>query len=260
MARSVIKIVLVRAENPANIGQVARAMKNFGFKDLILVSCADHQAEESYTLGWKAKDILNCAKAYRNLKTAIKKSSLTVGFTRRAGRRRGRGRLLADLIPQMREALRSGNVYLVFGNEKNGLSNDELKYCHELIAIPTTRVYPSLNLSHAVAVTLYAIFSRSQAGRKIKKKSDEFYATPNEFKLLMHDFEKTLAALGYDKSPKANLSKTTLLNLRNFFKRNALEKREYHLFRAFLSRVLNRKRGKVKKMNARSVRCEQIQT
>ncbi len=235
-----IRVVLARAENPANIGQVARAMKNFGFPHLILVDSASHQTEEAYTLGWKAKDILNKAQVCPALGKAVKHASLVVGFTRRSGRRRGQGRHLADITPQILEAAKSGAVYLVFGNEKNGLSNDELKHCHELVTIPTTRAYPALNLSHAVALALYSIFSGTKKGQKVNKKPDEFYATPAEFELLMRDFREVLTLLRYHESPKKNLLEGTLFNIRNFFKKNGVEKREFHLFRAFLSRVLER--------------------
>jgi tRNA C32,U32 (ribose-2'-O)-methylase TrmJ len=86
-----IHIVLVRAENPANIGQVARVMKNFGLSRLFLVDCVPHQVQEAYTLGWNAKEILDDARVLP-LKEAIQDSVLTVGFTRRSGHSRGEPR------------------------------------------------------------------------------------------------------------------------------------------------------------------------
>ena len=237
------RVILVRAENPANIGQVARAMKNFGFSNLALVTCASHQTHEAYTLGWKSKEILDRAQSYSSLKDAIQGTSLVVGFTRRSGRHRGQGRLIADAIPQIMEASRSGLVALVFGNEKNGLSNEELKYCDDLVIIPTASAYSSLNLSHAIAIALYSIYSQTLEGKKINKKPERFYTTPKEFEELMNDFRTTLIALGYQKSLRENLLETTLVNIKHFFKKCSVEKREFHLFKAFLAKVRGEREG-----------------
>ncbi|GLI70532.1 hypothetical protein VaNZ11_015447 [Volvox africanus] len=49
---------------------------------------------------------------------------------------------------------------LVFGREESGLTETELRLCSHACAIPTGRLQPSMNLSHAVAVALGEIFSR----------------------------------------------------------------------------------------------------
>jgi TrmH family RNA methyltransferase len=50
-----------------------------------------------------------------------------------------------------------GHVALVFGPEDNGLSRTELARCDLLVHIPARREFPTLNLSHAVGVVLYAV-------------------------------------------------------------------------------------------------------
>jgi tRNA/rRNA methyltransferase len=239
-----IQIVLVRAENPINIGQAARAMKNFGLSRLALVRCAPHQVEEAYTPGWKARKILDNASTFPAFKDAVGGSSLVVGFTNRGGKRRGEGRSVIDVLPQIVELAAHQQISLVFGNEKNGLSNEELNVCHEIATIPASKEYTSLNLSHAVAVVSFLIFSQTEDARLLKKKPEHYYGTPAEFEKLMEDFRTTLLSLGYQSPAGEGPLESTLGHIRRFFSRGSLDKRELHLFEAFLSRVQARLNSK----------------
>lgn len=232
-----LDVVLVRAENPANIGQTARAMKNFGFSRLLLVNCVPHRVEEAYTLGFRAKEILDQAPVYGSLEGAVRGSGLVIGFTRRNGRERGEPRSIVKVAERVVEVMRDQNVSLVFGNEKNGLSNEELVFCHELAFIPTGSEYSSLNLSHAVAVALFSVLTRLPECRMLLEKPERFYATPDEFEELIGNFREVLEMLDYENSSKEGLLERTLKNLGRFFHKAGLEKREFHLFRAFLRRM-----------------------
>lgn len=238
-----IQVVLVRAENSMNIGQTARAMKNFGFLNLSLVKSAPHQTDSSYTLGWKAKDVLDRAKCFGSLSSALQGSELVIGFTGRSGRKRGESKSVYEILDRILEVSSSGKVALLFGNEKNGLSNEEINFCHEIAFIPASPRYSSLNLSHAVCMVAGLIYN-SISGNRFKKKPERFYATHPEFEQLMKDFKTTLFVLKYHESPKKELSERTLENIRRFFVKSGLEKREYHLFRAFLAKILIKKEPK----------------
>jgi len=234
-------IILARAENPANIGQIARVMKNFGFNRLSLVNCGPHQSQEAYTLGWHAKEILDEAEVSESLQGTIRGAALTVGFTRRQGRWRGEPRSIHHAIARICEVAHEQKVALIFGNEKNGLSNEELSFCHELVTIPTSETYSSLNLSHAVAVTLFAIVTHLGSLQFQSRKPERFYATPEEFDDLIRLFSVSLIQLGYGTSPRADLLRRTEVNIANFIRRAGLEKREYHMFKALLLRLINLK-------------------
>src|SRR5262249_60610884 len=54
-------------------------------------------------------------------------------------------------------ARRPGRVALVFGDERTGLSRDELARCHALTRIPADAGQPSLNLAQAICVYAYAL-------------------------------------------------------------------------------------------------------
>ena len=232
-----IQIILVRAENPANIGQTARAMKNFGLSNLRLVDSAAHQVQEAYTLGWNAKELIDQAATFSSLDEAVKDCVLVVGFTRRSGHSRGEPRNFTDVLPQVLEAGADHKVALLFGNETNGLSNDELKRCHLAAVIPTGKDHASLNLSHAVAIASFLIFSRTPESELNMRKPERFYATQAELEDLVSDFKRVLEALDYQDEPLNDLLTRTLANLRRLFKKAGLERREFHLFKAFLSRM-----------------------
>src|SRR5512147_2932599 len=152
-----LRVVLVAARNPLNIGAAARAMSNFGAMQLRVVnpySIAFREARSAVG----AADLLARAEEFAALPDAVADCSLVVGTTALQHRElqhplRGLDQG-GDLI---RGALKSGRVAIVFGSEKRGLSNDDLSHCHWLMRIPTREAHSSMNLGQAVAVCLYEL-------------------------------------------------------------------------------------------------------
>jgi len=152
-----VRVVLVATRNPLNIGAVARAMSNFGFAKLRVVNPYEPSFREAKS-AVGASHILQAAEEFTSVADAVADCSLVIGTTT------GRDRDAAQSIHSLPEAaeivtsqLASGNVALLFGSEKRGLSNEDLAYCHTLLRIPTREEHPSMNLGQAVAVTLYEI-------------------------------------------------------------------------------------------------------
>lgn len=228
--------MLVRAENPMNIGQAARAMKNFGVSKLTLVDCVPHRVPDAFTTGWKARNILNQARSVKSLANAIK-GSLAVGFTSRAGKRRGTPRAFFDVVPEILGALEHQKVALLFGNEKNGLSNEELKRCHWIATIPAAPEYTSLNLSHAVAVVLATLYGRHAGIKPLFEKPARYYVKPAEFERFMRDWAQILRGLRYRNSGKHRIFSQVITGFRHYFKKAGLDRRELHLFQAFASKI-----------------------
>ncbi|MGA7792171.1 MAG: TrmJ/YjtD family RNA methyltransferase [Candidatus Acidiferrales bacterium] len=157
-----LRVVLVAPRNPLNIGAAARAMSNFGFQTLRVVNpYAPSFREARSAVG--ASEILANAERYKSLAEAVEDCTLVVGTT--AVRNRDlqhpvrRPEYGARLI---RRRLGAGNVALLFGSEKFGLSNDALSHCHWLIRIPTHEENISMNLGQAVAVCLYELIRDSR--------------------------------------------------------------------------------------------------
>lgn len=163
------RIVLVRPRNPLNIGAAARAMANFGLRDLVAVAPYSPVWQEARS-AVAAEEVVKSARTVDHLQDAIADCTLVVGTT--AGSRRSLEReliLLNELavwlqgVPaRAREAEGQGRGAsergaLLFGSEKTGLSNEQMSYCHALVRIPTSSDCPSINLGQAVALCCYEL-------------------------------------------------------------------------------------------------------
>jgi|SRR5579864_981167 len=150
-------VILVGARNPLNIGAAARAMSNFGFSNLRLVNPYPLSFREAKS-AVGASALLRRAQEYETLSDAIADCSLIVGTTAARHRKLDHElHSLPDGAQPIRAQLRSGNVALLFGSEKRGLSNQDFSYCHWLMRIPTREGNPSMNLGQAAAVCLYEL-------------------------------------------------------------------------------------------------------
>ena len=152
-----LRVVLVSPRNPLNIGAVARAMSNFGFRDLRLVAPYEVAFREAKS-AVRSHYILESAQVHDSVPTAISGCGLVVGTTALGHR---------DLhIPLYRletagtminQHAQSSPVALLFGSEKFGLSNEDLSFCHWVLRIPTREEHGSMNLGQAVAICLYEL-------------------------------------------------------------------------------------------------------
>jgi len=152
-----LRVVLVNARNPLNIGAAARAMSNFGFSHLRVVSPFELAFREARS-AVGAAPLLAQAEQFKSLAEGIADCSLVVGTT--ALSRRDPRHTVRDLqqgARMIRRRLGPGQVALLFGSEKRGLSNEDLSHCHWLLRISTREEHRSMNLGQAVAVCLYEL-------------------------------------------------------------------------------------------------------
>jgi len=189
-----ISVVLVEPEGPANIGMVARTMKNFGFASLVLVS--PNITEESYSYAVHAKDILEKALMVESFEEALELFDLTVGTTGKVPSRYAPDR--TPLYPWgLREILKEypGRVGLFFGRESIGLKNEELRRMDFVVTVPTSEAYPIMNLAQAVAVVLYEL-AKERPEAKVHSLEP---ATRREKEELIKAWKRLLDALNYPK-------------------------------------------------------------
>ena len=158
-----IYTVFVEPKTPGNIGFLARTMKNFGLKKLVLINPCKLE-NSAYYQASHARDVVQNAKVYGTIEEFIENNEITtvVGTTGTAG-----GSYNIPRIPITPDELASninlgGNIALVFGREGEGLSNSELKMCDVLVTIPTSDEYPIMNISHAAAIVFYEIFKQKK--------------------------------------------------------------------------------------------------
>jgi tRNA/rRNA methyltransferase len=152
-----LRVLLVAARNPLNIGAAARAMSNFGVRRLRVVNPYEVAFQEARS-AVGAAGLLAKAEQYQSVAEAVADCSLVVGTTV-AGRRELQHRLLRldEGGSAIKRQLKKGPAALLFGSERFGLSNEEMSHCHWMMRIPTREEHGSMNLGQAVAVCLYEL-------------------------------------------------------------------------------------------------------
>lgn len=151
-------IVLVSTSHPGNIGAAARAMKNMGLSELVLVSPEEFPSGVAVGRAASALDILERARVVDSLTDAIADCTLVIGASAR--RRSIPWPMLSpDQLGEkvIEESDAGGSIALVFGREDSGLNNEELQLCNFHVQIPANPDYSSLNLAAAVMVICYEV-------------------------------------------------------------------------------------------------------
>ncbi|MCY4177102.1 MAG: RNA methyltransferase [Endozoicomonadaceae bacterium] len=167
-----IRIVLVNTKHAGNIGSAARAMKTMGLSSLCLVDpAAEFPAEQATVLASGAADILEMAEVTKTLKQAVEDCVFVVGVSARI-----RGVSLpvytpADSAEQILKEATVNKVALIFGREDRGLTNEELRLCHQQVFIPAVDTFNSLNLAASVQILAYEL-------RKIALQKDKRQLVP----------------------------------------------------------------------------------
>lgn len=152
--------VLVRPHYPENVGAAARAVKTMGVTDLVLVKpgrLAVPEHEMARKMAVKSWDVLEGARRATTLAEALVDRDVAFATTARRGvsgvmpPRRAAG-LALELSDQGKK------VAFVFGNEKTGLSQEDMELCDHRIRIPMAADQPSINLAQAVQLVAYELF------------------------------------------------------------------------------------------------------
>lgn len=153
-----VAIILVRPKFPENIGAAARSALNMGLSRLILVSDKEPDRNAMAKMAThKALHIIEGMEIHERLEDALAPFAHIIGTTARRGRQRGSERSPRQLMGELADFLPNNQAAVMFGPEDTGLSNDDLKYCHAVSAIPTS-AFSSLNLAQAVAIHCYELY------------------------------------------------------------------------------------------------------
>ena len=138
------------------MGSVARLCENFKVHELRLVSPrCDYLAQESIKMAVKGVKILQKSKVYKDLNSALSDCTRIVATCGRKEHGEIPLNSNKDALSWARRSERKETIALVFGREDRGLSNEELLKANKVISLNTSKDYPSLNLSHAVAIVLH---------------------------------------------------------------------------------------------------------
>ena len=161
-----LRVIMVRPRGSGNIGSIARAMKNLGAGELVIVGKARTQSFWAKAMAVHGRDILADAKCCVSIREAIGDCTLVVGTTCRPGLYRSHSQTPREVARTIIAAAQKGKVALIFGPEDHGLSNKDLEHCQLLMTIPTHPDYPSLNVAQAAVICLYEIYVASLAPLK----------------------------------------------------------------------------------------------
>ncbi|MGP8077767.1 MAG: RNA methyltransferase [Thermoplasmata archaeon] len=154
-----LDVVLVRPKEDGNVGATARVARNFGAERLILVAPRARVGSEARRRAMGGLALLTSAVRSPSLAPAVEGADLVVGTTD-LSTGRSTAYLRRSVSPErLGEIARTleGRLAVVFGPEDNGLSREELALCDLLVHIPARREFPTLNVSHAAGVVLYAV-------------------------------------------------------------------------------------------------------
>lgn len=234
---------MVETSRAGNIGAAARAIKTMGFSELVLVSPREEDPihhEEAIAFASGANDVLARARIVESLDEALAGCNLTVALTAR----------LREFSPPMwspralAEQLHADSrlrCALVFGNERFGLSNEQVERCNALVSIPVNADYASLNLAQAVQILAYECRVAAM-GEKREAMGIGFQgeaASAEQIEGLFRHLERALIEIEF---LNPDHPKKLMPRLRRLFSRTGLETEEVNILRGIATQLIERRK------------------
>lgn len=228
-----IRIVLLNTTHPGNIGATARAMKVMGLARLHLVGPKIYPSAEATAMASGADDLLQRAVIHDSLDSALEGCGLVLGTS---------ARLRSLSMPQMdmRSAAksvladhRSQDVAILFGQERAGLTNEEIQRCHQLVHIDTNPDYGSLNLAQAVQVMAYELRMAAIGGANaVLPPADWEPVDAAQMEMFYTHLEQTLLDIGFMNPAQP---KRLMARMRRLFNRARPDQNEINILRGVLT-------------------------
>ena len=241
-----IRIVLVNTTHSGNIGAAARAMKNMGVVQLVLVDPIAEIDGDAIVRASGASEILDSCITVPSLEEAVAECGLVIGTS-------ARGRHIPwplcsprECAAKAKQAVANNNsVALVFGRESRGLTNDELHRCNAHVHIPTNPDFSSLNIAAAVQVLCYemrlAALEQDDVEEPAQSKVGQWgvewdyeMAPHGDVERFFDHLKDSLVDIGF---LDPNTPKQLMTRLRRMFQRTALDKMEVGMMRGILAAV-----------------------
>ena len=222
-----ISIVLHKPKYAGNIGAVARAAKNMGIRNITVVGSGDFDREEMQQRSTHlAADVLDDIQYVEDTAEALGGFRYIVGTTARLGKARGPFTTPRQAAQDIADISQKNRIALLFGPEDTGLANEELRLCHTVVTIPTSREFTSLNLSHAVMILCYEIFVASSSAATTE--TTPKLALSSELEGMYGQIKELLADIGFLNPENPDY---WMMHLRRFFARAGILSREVKIVR-----------------------------
>ena len=230
-----VRVILVETTHPGNIGAAARAMKNMGLAELILVNPLEFPSNKAIYRSANAKDVVRSARVVGTVEEAIADCQLVIGASAR-NRRIPWPMLTAKECGQCVSAAAAEQmlVGLLFGRESKGLKNEELQKCHYHVNIPTGEAYSSLNLAMAIQVITYEILQARLDGENPVSRWDRPLANGEAMEHLYQHLKETLVQLKFhdEDNPRQLMAR-----IKRMFSRIQPDQMEVNIIRGFLNAI-----------------------
>ena len=198
-----IRVVLVGTLYTGNVGSSCRAMANMGIRHLRLAAPnLQNSWEEGERLAVHATDILANREQFATFEEAVSDCVAVVGTTAREGLYRQHVKAPRACAGELLALAAQGPVAIVFGREDKGLLNEEIAQCTHLLRIPVDEGYTSINLSQAVLITCYELFTA--AGDYVLPREKAPPAPQAQKRQLMKNWAQMLEDIRFMKSEQAD--------------------------------------------------------
>ncbi len=227
-----IRIILIGTTHPGNIGAVARAMKNMGLHDLMLVNPRFFPHEDATVRASGADDILDQTRVVASLDEALRDCIYVAGASARSRTIGWPSMMPRECAERLLEESRNGTVAAVFGPEKSGLNNEDLDRCHTLLTIPTDPGFSSLNLAMAVQILTYELRLAGMDDVQPENISEVPLASGDELQYFYTHLEQVLSVSGFLDTGNPDLA---MRRLRRLFARAEPDKNEINMLRGILA-------------------------
>ena len=229
-----VGVVLNQPQIQENIGAAARAAANMGVGELILVRPCSYEERVVKAVATRTGEALVDRMAVKDrLEDALADYHFVIGTTARRGSHRGPFHTPRNIAAAAIERSQNGRIALLFGPERSGLTNEDLRLCQALVRIPTADPKASsLNLAQAVLVLCYELFlARNPEPVALRIKP----APVSELMAMYDHLADTLVKIGF--LPDENTD-YWLMNIKKIFNRTELTHGECNLVRGMCRQIL----------------------
>jgi tRNA/rRNA methyltransferase len=225
-----IAIVLHRPHHSENIGAAARAMKNMGIKKLVVVDTQHFDITKVQRMATHASfDIVEQIEFFKELKKGLEPYHYVVGTTARLGGIRQGIQTPAALSMELISLSQTNNIAILFGPEDKGLSNEDLRFCHALVNIPT-HGFTSINLAQAVMILCYELsITRSERKEFVPRLASRY-----ELDAMYEQVKEILVRINYINSENPDY---WMNKIRHFFTRIHLRAGEVSIIRGICRQI-----------------------
>jgi len=202
-----------------------------GLSKLVLIGSEGHRSSDARMMGYSAEDILADVQTFPTLKDGLKGMGAVFGVTGRQRKERKIFITPRETSDELIKLSSRNKVAIVFGTERTGLTNEELRLCHQIITIPTGEAFTSLNLSQAVLIVCYEIFLASHMAKGGTLLN---LARSETVEAMFQDMKETFLRIGFlnPQSPDFILS-----GMRSFLGRASLTQSDIKILRGMIRHI-----------------------